>query len=102
MREEPPAGFTTTPVPQSAEPEFDPLQLCIYTTVALLAWILSPPLVVAVFGGIGVVAYVRARRRGLAKSRCKLGDTRLVVAYLAIAFVAGLAATINTIATWMA
>lgn len=101
MREEPPAAFTRAPVPESAELEFDPLQLCIYTTVAVLAWILSPPLVVAVFGGIGVVAYVRARRRGLARSRCKLGDTRLVVAYLAIACVAGVTATVSTITAWL-
>lgn len=101
MRDEPPAAFTRPPVQETAEAEFDPLQLCIYTTVALLAWILSPPLVVAVFGGMGVVAYVRARRRGLAKSRCKLGDTRLVVAYLALASLAGVAATVHTVTAWL-
>ena len=47
----------------------------------------------AAFGTIGVVAYARARRKGLAKSRCKLGDTRLVIAYLAIAGSVGIAVT---------
>lgn len=69
--------------------EDDPLRLCIYTTVALMAWALGPPLVVALFGGLGTFAYIRARREGLRRSRCWLRDTRLVIAYLGAAFMAG-------------
>jgi hypothetical protein len=75
--------------------------LCIYTTIGILAWIFTPALVVAMFGVLGVVGYVSARRRGLAKSRCKLGDTRLVVAYLAVAATAGIVATAITVAGWL-
>ena len=94
MRSEPPAAFTQGPSAHATEKPYDPLQLCIYTTIGIIAWLITPPLTVAVFGTIGVAGYVRARRRGLAKSRCKLGDTRLVVAYLAIAATAGAAYTV--------
>ena len=93
MRSEPPAVFTNSPPIGSSDYRFDPLQLCIYTTIGILAWLLTPAAVVAAFGTIGVVAYARARRKGLAKSRCKLGDTRLVIAYLAIAGSVGIAVT---------
>lgn len=73
--------------------EYDPLRLCIYTTIGVIAWLITPPLTVAIFGWIGVAGYWRARRRGLAASRCFLGDTRLVIAYLALAATAG--------TTWM-
>jgi hypothetical protein len=86
-RTEPPAAFD--PVRPAAGQPFDPLRLCIYSTIALLAWLLTPALVVAGFSGIALFAYARARRAGLVKSRCKLGDTRLVMAYLAVLFVAG-------------
>lgn len=77
-------------LPQPAPPaEYDPLRLCIYTTIGVISWLISPPLTVAIFGWIGVAGYWRARRRGLAASRCLLGDTRLVIAYLAAAAAAG-------------
>ena len=67
----------------------DPLRLCVATTVALVAWVLSPPVAIVVFGTLAIVAYVRAYRAGLLASRCKLGDTRLVLGYLSVAVVAG-------------
>jgi len=100
MRQEPPAAFTHRPqaVGIAQERQFDPLQLCIYTTIGIISWLITPALTVTVFGGLGVVGYWRARRRGLAKSRCKLGDTRLVIAYLAVVATIGAAATIYRIA----
>lgn len=85
-RTSPPSAFdpVTTPRP------FDPLRLCIYTTIGLISWVVTPPVVVAVFSAVALGAYFRARRGGLVRSRCKLGDTRLVMAYLALAFLAGL------------
>jgi len=69
---------------------FDPLRLCVYATVALLAWILGP-LAVAGFAALGFAGYWRARRAGLTRSRCVLRDTRLVLSYLALIGLAGVA-----------
>jgi hypothetical protein len=67
----------------------DPLPLCVYTTVGLLAWVFTPAATVAVFGTLGFWAYWRAWRAGLRKSDCILRDPRLVMAYLGILTVAG-------------
>ncbi|WP_280456955.1 MULTISPECIES: hypothetical protein [Nocardia] len=61
----------------------DPLNLCIYATVALLTWLLGP-VALAGFAGLAFAGYWRARRRGLRRSRCWLRDTRLVLCYLAV------------------
>ncbi|WP_203047260.1 hypothetical protein [Pimelobacter simplex] len=66
----------------------DPLRLCVFATVALLGWLLGP-VALLVFAALGFVGYARARRAGLLRSRCLLGDTRLVLAYLAALVVAG-------------
>lgn len=68
---------------------YDPLRLCVYVTVCLVAWAVGPPAAVAGFAALGLVGYGRAYRRGLVRSRCVLGDTRLVLAYLAAAFALG-------------
>jgi hypothetical protein len=67
----------------------DPLPYCIYATVALIAWVVSPPLAVAFFAGLGLHRYWRAWRAGLRESDCLLGDPRRVMAYLAALMVAG-------------
>ena len=72
-----------------ASDPYDPLRLCVYATIALLAWILGPIAVVG-FAALGFVGYVRARRAGLTRSRCVLRDTRLVLAYLGLVGLAGL------------
>ncbi len=77
-------------VGEPAEPELlDPLKLCIFTTIALIAWLVSPPVAVVGFASIGLWGYAKARRAGLMKSRCVLGDTRLVMVYLGVAWLAG-------------
>ena len=78
----------------------DPLRLCVYTTIALLAWLVGP-LVVVAFGAAGVAAYVSARRAGLTRSKCVLRDTRLVVAYLGLAAVAGAAGVVLQVMRWV-
>jgi hypothetical protein len=69
---------------------YDPLRLCVYATVALIAWVLGPVAVVG-FAALGFVGYWRARRAGLTRSRCALRDTRLVLAYLGLIALAGVA-----------
>lgn len=72
----------------------DPLRFCVWTTIALLAWLVSPALLAAVFGFAGLYAYGKAWRAGLRKSDCILGDPRLVMLYLGLAGVAGLGWTV--------
>ncbi len=82
--------MTTTPTdtPTTSDPAtYDPLRLCVITTAALIAWLVGP-LAVAAFAALGLAGYVRARRAGLRTSRCVLRDTRLVIAYLCLIFVA--------------
>jgi hypothetical protein len=75
--------------------EFDPIRFCVFTTVALLAWLCGPPLAVTLMSGLGLWAYAAAWRRGLRESRCFLRDARLVMAYLGAAFLLGLAFTVR-------
>jgi hypothetical protein len=67
---------------------YDPIRLCVYATVALLAWLLGPVAVVG-FAALGFAGYWRARRAGLTRSKCVLRDTRLVLGYLALVGLAG-------------
>ena len=53
---------------------------------------------VLAFATLGAVGYVRARRGGLLRSRCRLGDTRLVIAYLVVVALAGAAGTAYALA----
>jgi hypothetical protein len=74
-------------------PQIDPLRYCVMTTVALLAWALGPAMVVAM-SAIGFVAYWRATRSGLTRTRCVLRYPMLVMGYLALAFLAAIAAMV--------
>ena len=86
----PAASHSTASV--SAQP-YDPLPLCIFATVALISW-LTGPFAVIFFAGLGFAGYVRARRAGLGRSKCLLGDTRLVLVYLgAMGFAGAVGAT---------
>ncbi len=86
----------------AAESPYDPLRLCIFATVALLGWILGPVALV-LFAGLGFVGYWKARRGGLLRSRCLLGDTRNVLVYLgalALVGVAGVAVAVSGGTLW--
>lgn len=86
--------FSAEPVsydpPLNAKASIDPLRYCVMTTVALLAWLLSPPVMVVAMGGLGFWMYWGAIRGGLTRTRCVLRHPRLVLAYLAIACLAGI------------
>jgi hypothetical protein len=76
----------------------DPLRLCIFATVALLGWLLGP-VALTFFAVLGVVGYAKARRAGLLRSRCLLGDTRNVLAYLCLLAVLGVVGVVWAIAS---
>ena len=67
----------------------DPIRYCVYTTVALLAWLVSPPVMVMAMSGLGLWAYWRAVRGGLTRSKCVLRNPRLVLLYLGTVFTGG-------------
>lgn len=96
------SGVPERPVPgePAAEAPFDPLRLCIFTTVALLAWVFGP-FAVAVFAVLGLAGYWRAHRAGLTRSRCYLRDVRLVLLYLGLVLVAALAGATWTVHGWL-
>ena len=48
----------------------------------------SGPWALLGFAVLAIVGYARARRDGLLRSKCKLGDTRLVLLYLVLLAVA--------------
>lgn len=74
----------------------DPLKYCVFTTLALLAWI-AGPFVVVTMAALGLVAYGRAAARGQRSSRCLLRDTRLVLVYLGAALVLGATGVVRAI-----
>jgi hypothetical protein len=82
-------------------PLHDPLSWCVATTVSLIAWVISPALAAAIFGLIGLRAYGRAWRAGLRQSDCVLVDPRLVMLYLGLIALAGLAWTAWRIGTYL-
>ena len=77
---------------------YDPLRLCIFTTIALIAWLVSPPVAVLAMSSLGIAAYVKAWRGGLRQSKCVLGDVRLVLGYLGLAFTAAAVAVVMRLA----
>jgi hypothetical protein len=83
------------------EPGFDPLRLCIFTTISVIAWIVTPPLAALWFSGVGIWGYGKARRAGLLRSRCVLGDTRLVLLYLGLVFTAAAWFTVQQVSDWL-
>ena len=83
---------------------YDPLRLCIFATVALLGWVLGP-LALTFFAVLGITGYAKARRAGLLRSKCLLGDTRNVLAYLALLALVGVAGVVWAVGSgnyWMA
>jgi hypothetical protein len=83
----------------AAAKTYDPLRLCVYTTIALLTWALGPVVVVA-FAVAGFAAYRAARRGGLLTSKCVLRDTRLVLAYLVTGALAGTVGVVLQVRHW--
>lgn len=87
---------TTTVPPHEVH---DPLRLCIFATVAALAW-LAGPVALVVFALLGVRAYVLAIRGGLTRTRCLWHDPRISVAYLGALAALGVAALALDLGPW--
>jgi len=81
--------MTTSSISPEPAATFDPIRFCVYTTVALLAWLVSPPVMVMAMSGLGLWAYARAVRAGLTRSKCLLRKPKLVLFYLGGVFTAG-------------
>ena len=79
---------------------FDPLRLCVYATVALIACGLGPIALLG-FSILAITGYAKARRAGLLRSRCKIGDTRLVLVYLSVLATAAAIATPFWVTFWL-
>jgi hypothetical protein len=79
---------------------FDPLRLCVFATIALITCVLGPISLLA-FSSIAIAGYAKARRAGLLRSRCKLGDTRLVLVYLSVLAVLAAVATPFWVMFWL-
>ena len=79
---------------------FDPLRLCVNATVALIALVLGPIALLG-FAVVAILGYARARRAGLMRSKCRLGDTRVVLVYLSVLAVLGAATIPLWISLWM-
>ena len=89
-----PETYAPPPADARTDARADPLRWCVVTTVALLAWLVGPAPVVAVMAALGLVAYARAVRGGLASTRCVLKHPRLVLLYLGAACVAGIVGSV--------
>ncbi len=77
----------------------DPVRFCVLTTVALIAWLLGPPVCVMLMSALGMWAYARAMRAGLQETKCFLKRPVLAMSYLAVAFVAAVAFTVRQLLT---
>ena len=53
------------------------------------------------FASIAIAGYAKARRAGLLRSRCKIGDTRLVLVYLSALAVLAAVATPFWVMFWL-
>lgn len=91
--------ITHTPSSSKDARTFDPLRYCIFTTIALISWAVSPPVAVALMSAIGLAAYASAWRSGLRTSKCVLRDVRLVLAYLGLAFAGSIAVLVYRVVT---
>lgn len=80
---------------------YDPLRLCVYATIAVVAWLVGPLAVIG-FALLGFAGYWRARRTGLTRSKCVLRDTRVVLAYLALIALVGAGGLAWQVHTWLA
>lgn len=87
------------PPAEDAQPAFDPLRLCIYTTIALITWAAGSFAVLA-FAILGLAGYWKAHQAGLTRSKCYLRDVRLVLLYLSVIALGAAFMSARTLLGW--
>jgi hypothetical protein len=71
---------------------------CTLTAVALLAWLVTPPVAVTLISGAGLISYAARARQAHVEGACILRDTRLRLGYLSAAFLTG--AVVTAVRWW--
>ena len=84
----PPAALVDPPATAGRRPLVG-ISACTLTAGALLAWLLGPPLAVALVSGAGIGTHLRRAQQAHRAGTCILRDTRLVLACLVVAFAGG-------------
>lgn len=84
----PPAALMDPPPTADRRPRLA-TSACTLTAGALLAWVLTPPLAVVLVSGAGIATHLFMAQQAHRAGTCILRDTRLVLLYLVVAFVAG-------------
>jgi len=79
----------------------DAVRACTMTLVALIAWVITPPAAVLLFATVGLIGVVRAHRADKVIGHCSLGRPKLIVAYLAVAWLLGAWFTIAEVSALM-
>jgi hypothetical protein len=85
----PPAALVDPPPTAAGRPPLA-TSACTLTAGGLLAWLLTPPLAVVLLSGAGIGTHLVRAQQAHRAGTCILRDTRLVLAYLVVAFVGGL------------
>lgn len=87
-------GFVAVSGRRSPRPApTDPLRACAYATIAALGWAFGPYALIF-FAGLGLLSFARARMAGRIRTEGLLRDGRIVVSYLVLLAVAGLAGAV--------
>ena len=92
------AGYLSPELAAAARPPLTPAEkterlaftFCKLGTAGLIAWLASPPVMVAVVGLAAMGLYGRALWQGLEKSRCVLRYPRLIMGFWAAVVAADL------------
>jgi hypothetical protein len=88
----PPAALVDAPLTADRRPWVG-TGACTLTAVALLAWLIGPAPTVVLTSGAGLATHLARAQQAHRAGTCILRDTRLVLAYLVVAFVAGVVGT---------
>jgi hypothetical protein len=85
----PPVAAVQPPVPPPLRAPLLGTTACRLTAVGLLAWLIGPPLTVVLTSGVALAAQATRAQRAHRAGTCILRDTRMELAFLVAAFVAG-------------
>jgi len=84
------AGGVRLPLTPAQKYEKTAFTFCKLGTAGLIAWIVTPPIMVAVVGTAAIVLYGRALYHGVDRTRCILRYPRLIMGFWAAVVAADL------------